>query len=172
MNILVLNGSPRPNGNTVAMVRAFTEGAEGQGHKVSVVDVCKKDIAGCRGCEYCHTAGEGTCIQKDDMQEVIPALNDADMVVFASPIYYFGFSAQLQCLIHRTYAIHVPKKVQKTMLILSSGSDDVFEGAIYEYKRGIVEWWKVEDAGIYTAYGAQCRSESTLAKLRAAGRGL
>lgn len=70
MKILVLNGSPRPHGNTAAMVDAFVEGAKEQNHDVTVVSVCQKKIAGCLACEYCHTKGEGRCIQKDDMQEI------------------------------------------------------------------------------------------------------
>ena len=57
MRILVLNGSPRPKGNTKQMVDAFREGAESAGHKVDVVDVCGKKIAGCLACEYCPTKG-------------------------------------------------------------------------------------------------------------------
>ena len=74
MKILVLNGSPRPNGNTAAMVSAFVTGAVASGHKVSVVNVCQKNIHGCLGCEYCHTKGNGSCIQNDDMQKVYPLL--------------------------------------------------------------------------------------------------
>lgn len=59
MNILVLNGSPRPNGNTAAMVSAFSEGATENGHQVTVVNVCQKNIAGCLAREYCHTKGNG-----------------------------------------------------------------------------------------------------------------
>ena len=59
MRILVLNGSPRPKGNTKQMVNAFWEGAESVGHQVDVIDVCKKKIAGCLACEYCHTKGSG-----------------------------------------------------------------------------------------------------------------
>lgn len=59
MNILVLNGSPRPNGSTKQMVEAFREGAVHAGHKVNVVDVCRKNISGCLACEYCHTKGHG-----------------------------------------------------------------------------------------------------------------
>ena len=68
MNILVLNGSPRPNGNTAAMVKAFVDGAETNGHQVTVISVCQKKIAGCLACEYCHTKGNRNCIQQDDMQ--------------------------------------------------------------------------------------------------------
>lgn len=100
MNILILNGSPRPNGNTAAMVKAYAEGAVEAGHTVHVVDVCKKKISGCLACEYCHTKGNGRCVQQDDMQEVYPLLEDAEMIVLASPIYYHNFSGQLQCAIN------------------------------------------------------------------------
>ena len=87
MNILILNGSPRPAGNTAKMIEAFTEGAERAGHGVTRVDVCRKRIAGCLACEYCHTKGNGVCIQQDDMREIYALLQAADMLVLASPIY-------------------------------------------------------------------------------------
>ncbi|MDD3240827.1 MAG: NAD(P)H-dependent oxidoreductase [Lachnospira sp.] len=65
MKILVLNGSPRPNGNTAKMVDAFRQGAESVGSEVVVVEVCKKNISGCVACEYCHTKGGGQCIQRN-----------------------------------------------------------------------------------------------------------
>ena len=74
MRIIVLNGSPRPKGNTRQMVDAFRSGAESAGHRVDVIDVCRKKIAGCLACEYCHTKGNGACVQKDDMQEVYSLL--------------------------------------------------------------------------------------------------
>ena len=54
MKILILNGSPRPNGNTAAMVAAYAEGAREAGHEATIIDVCKKKINGCLACEYCH----------------------------------------------------------------------------------------------------------------------
>lgn len=172
MNILVLNGSPRPNGNTAAMIAAFAEGAKRKGHQITVIDVCKKKIAGCLGCEHCHTKGRGVCIQKDDMQEVYKALESAEMLVIASPIYYFGYSGQLQCAIHRTYAVGVPKKLKKAMLILSSGSNNVYEGAVYEYEKSFVEYMNLQDMGIFKAYGAKNKSKEMLSQLRAAGENL
>lgn len=105
MKILVLNGSPRPNGNTAAMVEAFAEGAKENRHEIIVVPVCQKKIAGCLACEYCHTKGEGRCIQQDDMQEVYPVLSEAEMIVLASPVYYHSLTGQLQCAINRIYAL-------------------------------------------------------------------
>ena len=125
MNILVLNGSPRKNGNTAAMVDAFIKGAKENGHRITVVPVCQRKIAGCLACEYCHTKGNGKCIQQDDMQEIYPVLEEAEMIVLASPVYYHSFTGQLQCAINRIYALDKPKNLKKTALILSSGSDDV-----------------------------------------------
>ena len=85
MKILVLNGSPRPNGATSAMAEAFAQGARQAGHEVDVVAVCQKKIAGCLACEYCHTKGEGRCIQQDDMQEIYPLLEQAEMMVQFMP---------------------------------------------------------------------------------------
>ena len=108
MNILVLNGSPRPMGNTRQMVDAFREGAVSVGHNVEVVDVCKMKIRGCMACEYCHTKGMGVCIQKDDMQDIYKLLENAEMLILASPIYYHGISGQLKCVIDSFYSASYP----------------------------------------------------------------
>lgn len=172
MNILVLNGSPRPDGNTAAMVAAFTEGATEKGHQVSVVNVCRKKIAGCLACEYCHTKGNGRCIQQDDMQEVYPVLDEAEMIVLASPVYYHSFTGQLQCAINRIYALDKPKNLKKAALILSSGSDNVYGGAVYEYQNSFLGYLKLEDMGIFTAFDKQNQSEEKLEELRRFGRSL
>ena len=153
MNILVLNGSPHLNGNTADMVAGFKAGAEAVGHTVLVENVAHMNIKGCIACEYCREKEKGVCIQKDDMQKIYPEILAADMVVFASPIYYFTLSAQLQSAIHRTYSIDIPKNVKKTALIMSSGSPFVYGPAITQYYHSIVEYWQVENAGIFTANG-------------------
>lgn len=172
MKILVLNGSPRRQGNTAAMVGAFADGAAESGHEVTVVNVCQKKIAGCLACEYCHTKGEGKCIQQDDMQEVYPVLEEAEMIVLASPVYYHSFTGQLQCAINRIYALDKPKNLKKAALILSSGSDHVYCGAIYEYQNSFLNYLKLEDMGIFSAYGRQNQSEEKLNELREFGRSL
>lgn len=172
MNILVLNGSPRPKGNTSAMVEAFTEGAREAGHTVTNIQVGRKKIAGCLGCEYCHTKENGVCIQKDDMKEVYEALEEAEMLVLASPVYYFTLSGQLQCAIHRTYAIGIPKKLKKAALILSSGADGVYDASIRQYQDAIIDYMELEDAGILTAYDSQNKSDEKMKELREFGRSL
>ena len=172
MNILVLNGSPRPNGNTAAMGEAFTEGARENGHNITVIPVCQKKIAGCLACEYCHTKGEGKCVQQDDMQEIYPVLDAAEMIVLASPIYYHSFTGQLQCAVNRIYALDKPKNLKKAALILSSGDANVYDGAIYEYQNSFLNYLKLEDMGIFTAFDKQNKSEEKLNELREFGRSL
>ena len=87
-----------------------------------MIDVCKKEIKGCLACEYCHTKGHGACVQKDDMQEVYTLLQETDMLVIASPIYYHGISGQLKCVIDRFYSAAYPSKpsrLKKIAMILT-----------------------------------------------------
>ncbi|MCQ2501813.1 MAG: flavodoxin family protein, partial [Lachnospiraceae bacterium] len=157
---------------TKDMVNAFTEGAESVGHKVDVIDVCKKKIAGCLACEYCHTKGEGHCIQQDDMQEVYPLLEEAEMIVLASPIYYHNFTGQLQCAINRIYALDKPKKLKKAALIMSSGDNHVYSGAIYEYQNSFLNYLHLEDMGIRSAFDKENKSPEKYAELKAFGESL
>ena len=170
MKITILNGSPRKQ-NTAAMVEAFAEGAKAAGHEVETIQVGKLKINGCLACEYCHGKGEGKCVQKDDMEKVMPAYKDCDMVVFASPIYYFDVTAQLSAAIQRVYAIGKPAKATKAALLLSSASPNPYEGAIATYKT-MVGFMGLEDAGIITAAGGENGSEAKLEEIRAFARAL
>jgi multimeric flavodoxin WrbA len=164
MKITILNGSPRKE-NTSAMVDAFAEGAQEAGHQVEVLQVGKMKIAGCMGCEYCHGKGEGQCIQKDDWQKVQPAYEDCDMVVFASPIYYFTLTAQMEAAIQRIYCIGQPPKATKAAMLLSSGSPGVYDGAIAQFK-GYTGFTGIENAGVITAAGEENQSQAKLAEIR------
>ena len=172
MKILILNGSPHLDGATSDMASAFAEGAREAGHEVVSIHVAHKNIKGCMACEYCRNREKGVCVQKDDMQKINPEILASDMIVFASPIYYFTLSAQLQAVIHRTYAIDIPEKVRKTALIMSSGSQFVYGPAITQYYQSIVEYWGVENAGIFTANGKQNKSEEKREELYRFGKSL
>ena len=167
MKILILNGSPNAKGNTKAMTAAFAKGAESAGHEVVECQVGKMDIKGCIACNYCHTKGEGACIQKDDMQQIYPELATADMIVLASPVYYFGFTGQMECTISRFYAPFKPK-AQKFALLLSSMSPNVYAGIEGQYKN-MVGFFGAEDLGICEVNGDDNQSAETLAKVEAFG---
>jgi len=164
MNILILQGSPRAKGNTAWMAEEYKKAAEAAGHKVTLVNVARKKIAGCLACEYCHGKGEGACVQKDDMQEIYPLLAEAEVLVIASPIYYFTLSAQIQAPIQRFYSMMKPANVKKTALLLSSYSPDVYDAAIAEYKL-IAGFCGYEDTGIVTAKLDEQKTDETKQKV-------
>ena len=101
MKVVILNGSPRKGGNTEIMAETFAKAADK--HEVEILNIAPMNIKGCLGCKYCY-AHQGECVQKDDMSKVLEILKDADMVVFASPIYWFDITAQLKTVIDRLYA--------------------------------------------------------------------
>lgn len=156
MKILMLNGSPRPRGNTAKMIDAFREAAEKAGHEVNTVNVCRKNIRGCLACEYCHGKGQGECVQKDDMQEVYGFLREADMLILASPIYYHGLSGQLKCVIDRFYSAlypAAPGSLKKAAMFLSSGDPEMYEGAMFSFDGDFLGYLGLENKGVFTCAG-------------------
>lgn len=175
MRILVLNGSPRLKGNTKQMIEAFREGAETAGHQVDVADVCRMKIGGCLACEYCHTKGSGSCIQKDGMQTIYALLKEAEMIVIASPIYYHGISGQLKCVLDRFYSAAYPRKpknLKKAAMILSSGDANMYDGAMFSFKGDFLDYLRLEDMGVFTAYGSENGSTAKLDELKNFGLSL
>ena len=153
MNILVLNGSPRPQGDTAKMVAAFKEAAGTSGHEVTEINVCRRNIYGCLACEYCHGKGAGTCVQKDDMGEIYEKLQDADMLVLASPIYYHNISGQLKCVIDRFYAAlypAAPERLKKAAMFLASGDADMYDGARFSFEGDFLGYLGLENMGLFT----------------------
>lgn len=112
MKIFVITGSPRKDGNSNELAAQFIRGATENGHEVSRFDAALNEVHPCIACNSCGM--DGPCIYKDDFEQVRERLVPADLVAFASPMYYFGLSAQLKAVIDRFYAlngqIHVPKK--------------------------------------------------------------
>lgn len=164
MKIAILNGSPRKE-NTAAMAEAFKQGAEAAGHEVEILQVGKMKINGCLACEYCHGKGAGKCIQKDDLEKLMPAYLESDMIVFASPIYYFAPTAQLEAAWQRVYCIGKPAKATKAALLLSSASG-FYDATIAQYK-GFTAYTGLQDMGVCTATGEENKSEAKLAEIRA-----
>lgn len=103
--IVILNGSPRKGGNTAGLCEAFVEGAESVGHSVTRFDLRQMNIHGCLGCIKGGKDPASPCVQKDDMDMIYPAYKDADIVVLASPMYYWSISAQLKTAFDRLFAV-------------------------------------------------------------------
>lgn len=146
MKITVLNGSPRKNGNTEIMVNEFARGAKEAGHETEIISLGGKKISGCLGCQYCFSH-DGVCVQKDDMAEVLKVLDETDLLVFASPIYWFDITAQLKSAIDRMYARgKIGFHFKKTALLLDSASDHVYDAALAQYK-AMCSYLKWESVG-------------------------
>lgn len=103
--IVILNGSPHKNGNTSALVRKFTEGAENAGNTVTEFFLDGMEIHGCKGCFGGHSSRACPCVQKDDMAQIYPAVRDCDVIVLATPLYYWNMSGQLRTAVDRLFAL-------------------------------------------------------------------
>lgn len=103
--IVILNGSPRKNGNTSALVKSFTEGAESVGNTVTEFFLGGMEIHGCKGCFGGHSDRACPCVQKDGMDQIYPAVRDCDVIVLASPLYYWNMSGQLRTAVDRLFAL-------------------------------------------------------------------
>jgi multimeric flavodoxin WrbA len=105
-NIVILNGSPRPNGNTVALIESFTKGAQQAGHTIMArFDLNRMNLHPCLGCCGGGKDAMHPCVQRDDMEKIYEAYQKADLIVLASPLYYWNVSGQLKCAIDRLFAI-------------------------------------------------------------------
>jgi len=103
--IVILNGSPRRKGNTSALVKAFTEGAESSGHTVTEFFLGDMKIHGCKGCFGGHSSKDCPCVQHDGMDKIYPAVKDCDVIVLATPLYYWNMSGQIRTAIDRLFAL-------------------------------------------------------------------
>ena len=154
MNIIVLMGSPNRNGSTSILVSEFVKGAEEAGHICEVIDVCHADIHPCTGCVACGY--EGPCVQKDDVRKIKEKLLSADMVVFASPLYYYGMTAQLKAVVDRFCAYNSSlnsRHLRSALLTVAWNADDwTFEALVAHYKT-LVRYINFEDKGMVLGYG-------------------
>ena len=151
--IVVITGSPRKNGNSAHLASRFIDGATEAGHSVTRFDAAQSKVHPCIACNSCGM--DGPCIFKDDFETVREHIIPADMVVFATPMYYFGISAQLKAVIDRFYAIngqiHVPKKAALLMTYANTAAEQAAPiAAHYDVLLDYLGW---QDAGRVIASG-------------------
>ena len=148
MNILVLSGSPRKGGNTDLLVDAFVKGASPK-HHVEVVSVHDYKINPCMGCNACFRREDHACCQKDDMQIVYEKMAKAEMLVIASPVYFYGLSAQLKTVIDRFHnpirdTFHIHKMA--LLLVGAASLPELFDSILVQYEL-CLKFFKMEDVG-------------------------
>lgn len=121
--VLILEGSPRKRGNTAQLAEAFARGAWESGHTVTEVFLKDKTIGDCLGCCVCQKNG-GQCVQKDDMGEIYATLRENDVIVLASPVYFYTWTSLMKRMIDRTFAVESHLQ-GKTFYLLSTGAAPV-----------------------------------------------
>lgn len=154
MKVVMITGSPHKNGTSARLAEEFCKGAQEAGHEVYRFDAAFRKVHPCIACEHCHNTDKG-CVFQDAMEELNPQLLSADAVIFVSPIYYYGMTAQIKTVIDRFYAndeaLHGPKK---TALLLAFADEEMesAEGAIMSFRgmTGFLEW---ENMGELAALG-------------------
>lgn len=159
MKIVVLMGSPNRKGSTSILVESFRKGAEKAGHSCEVIDVCHANIHPCTGCIACGY--EGPCVQKDDVEMIRAKLLAADMVVFATPLYYYGMSAQLKAVVDRFCAYNSSlnrRHLKSALLTVAWNADDWTFEALEAHYKTLVRYISFEDKGMVLGYG--CGSPS------------
>ena len=182
MNILILSGSPRKGGNTDLLVEAFVKGASPK-HQVEVVSVHDYKINPCIGCNSCFAredhaccqkddmqivyekiskAGEDhACCQKDDMQIVYDKMAKAEMLVIASPVYFYGLSAQLKAVIDRFHnpirdTFHIHKMA--LLLVGAASLPELFDSILTQYEL-CLKFFKLQDMGRVLVRGAKDKGD-------------
>jgi len=179
MNILVLTGSPRKGGNTDKLAEAFIAGAESVGHVTVKFRTAEKHIKGCIDCQTCFQKGFA-CSIPDDFRELAPLLEQADMIVFATPMYWFSFPVQIKAAIDKFYAYLIgkrPLKIKKCAMLVSGGvtEESKFDGIVASYRR-IAEFSGWQDCGVVIVTGLHAKDDvlqsDGLARAEALGKSL
>lgn len=181
--ICILNGSPRPNGNTKALITSFIKGAEASGNEAGCFDLHKMNIHGFLGCCNGGKDQESPCVQKDDMEKIYPAYRNADVVVLASPMYYWGISGQLKCAFDRLFAVaeltpnyENPKK-DCILLMAAEGDTESNFAPVRAFYEGLTAHLGWNNLGIVYAggnmdAGAILKKPSQLEEAEALGRSI
>lgn len=164
--ILILSGSPRKGGNSDLLCDEFQRGASSAGHEVEKLRIADKKVHPCSGCYFCRDHG-GSCVHKDDMADILQKMIDADVLVLASPVYFYSIDAQLKAVIDRTVARWLEVKNKElyyivtmadetevsadTTLACFRGYADCIEGAI---EKGVIVAGGVYEPGTVKATDA------------------
>ncbi len=121
--VLILSGSPRKGGNSDLLCDEFMRGALDGGNSVEKIRVSEKNVACCKACYYCKNSG-GKCVINDDMGEILQKMIDADVLVLASPVYFYSIDAQLKAVIDRTVARWLEVKNKEFYYVITCADDE------------------------------------------------
>ena len=155
-NIVIFVGSVRKNGNTARLAQSFAEGAA-KNNNMEIVSVADYNVNPCIGCNSCFTREGNQCFQNDDMVQIYEKLRNADIVVIASPVYFYGISAQLKAIVDR---LHTPMRntfhIKKLGLLLVGAAQlpNLFDPILMQYQM-VLDFFKLESIGMVLVRGVK-----------------
>ncbi|MDO4272112.1 MAG: flavodoxin family protein [Eubacteriales bacterium] len=123
-NVIILSSSPRKGGNSDILCDQFLKGAQETGHEAEKIFLKEKKIHYCTGCGLCM-GNKGTCSQKDDMEEIAKKMTDADVIVMATPVYFYTMAAQMKTLIDRCCAYYTEMKNKEIYFIITAADKSI-----------------------------------------------
>lgn len=162
-HILIIRGGGRANGNTAQLVHSFFHGVKDAGHHAEIISLSENEVNGCLGCNACRYGKP--CIQKDSFHSLIPKIKAADLIVFASPLYFWTVSSQLKAFIERFYCIDEEPNpplgryeiypVKDCALLMTSADNFfwTFEQAASYYQFAVIHYMGFQDKGVLLAGG-------------------
>ncbi len=132
--ILVISGSPKKNGNTAILIGAFAKGAASKGAHIEIVHAAflKNKANGCTSCRKCQEQKAYGCVIDDGASSIIRKMIKADVIVFATPLYFYGASAQLKTIVDRMFSLYHWDNENDTMETVLKGKTMVLIGSAYE----------------------------------------
>jgi multimeric flavodoxin WrbA len=150
-NIVIIPGSSRKNGNSELLAKAFMEGAQQSGHNVFLFEVANKKLSCCIACETCFSKGQA-CSIPDDFNELAPIIENADTIVFCTPLYWGTFSAKIKMVLDKMCSFNNAKKetkIKEAVLLVCGATDNAkdFDGIIKTYEI-ILNYQGWKNAGI------------------------
>ncbi len=133
-NTIIINGSPKKDGNTACLINWFRQGAEKKGGSVDVVNTAylKYKVPGCLSCRACQSREEYGCVIDDEASAVLKKMTGYDVIVMASPLYFFSASAQLKVIFDRMFSLYKWDNAAGTMITPLKGKTFVLLGSAYE----------------------------------------
>ena len=136
-NVLVISTSPRKGGNSDTLADEFLRGAQDAGHSVEKISLYNKAILFCKGCLSCQSTQH--CVIQDDADAIVRKMLTADVIVFATPIYYYGMSGQMKTLLDRANPLF-PSDYQFRDLYLLAAAAEADEHTVDGAVTGLTGW--------------------------------
>jgi len=158
--IVVVSSTPRKGGNSEILAQQFAEGAKAAGHEVKYVAVRDLGLQFCTGCMYCQTHDK--CVLNDGMNALYSEIEHADVIVFATPVYYYAVSGQLKTFLDRLNPLYPRTNAFKEVYLLATAAED--EEAAMDGSASDIEGWAacfdgVTLKGVLRAIGVGAKGE-------------